>query len=144
MSTIIRPTVEYLRLSMTGMHEISTSKKLAGYLAKPVPVDSVYMIKGDTRIVDIDGDENLQREFQQWVFVITAKHLDDPDTDEFDCAEEIADAHLDQLQRLLVGWRPAKGFDGFLYRGMREPYYESGYAEFPALFETGRLITGDN
>lgn len=138
-----RKLIEHIRQNVTGIKECASVTKLSGYQMGQVPTDSIYVQYAGGRIEDIKGDENLQKEKQLWKLVLAVENLEDPQ-DEFNTAAFHAGQLLEQLQPLLVGWRPQNGFDPFMYRGLDEPYYEPGYAEFPALFETGYLITGNN
>lgn len=142
----VRLFVEHLRANTTGLSEVSTVKKLAGYKSTSnVPLDSVYVFPGESDVVDHEGDENIQSEIEIYKTVICVAHIDDPSESEFDTADEKAGVILRQLQPILIGWRPAAGYKAVKYVGREEPYYDSdnGYAEFPALWKTGFLMTGN-
>lgn len=141
----VRPIVEHIRANATGITEVSTSKTLAGYKTnQDVPLGSVYVFPGASKVRDHEGDDNLQTEVEIYKTAICVSHLDDPDESEWWTADEQAGVILRQLQTLLVGWRPAPGYHSIKYVGREEPFYdEYGYAEFPALWETGFLITGN-
>ncbi|MCB1723205.1 MAG: hypothetical protein KDJ39_05875 [Gammaproteobacteria bacterium] len=141
----VRLIVEHIRMNAIGLTEVSTSKRLAGYRStQDVPLNSVYVFPGSSEILDHDGDDNIQSEFEIYKTIICVSHLNDPDDSDWDTADEKAGVILRQLQPMLVGWKPADGYKPMKYAGREEPYFDdNGYAEFPALWKTGFLITGN-
>jgi hypothetical protein len=128
--------------NVTGLEDVGSVSKLAGYRPDQIPLPSVYVIPGPAEVEGDPNDGGVQIEYQTWQVVVCVGHIEDTATDDSATTAKAAGEILFQVMRALVGWRPASGFMPMAYRGREEPYYEPGYAEFPALFQTGLVITG--
>lgn len=125
-----------LQANVPGLEEVASVSKLAGYRADQIPLPSIYVLPDVAEVEGDPYDGAAQIEQQTWQVIVCVSHLDTAS------AAQIAGPLLYQAIQSLVGWRPASGFLPFAYRGRLEPYYEPGYAEFPALVSTGLVITG--
>lgn len=121
--------------------EVGTVAKLSGYQFDQIPLPACYVVPGKAEVVGEPHDGGVQIERQEWQVVICVPFIDDT-TDETNTATKAAGELIYQVAQQVIGWRPAQGFQPFAYRGRPEPYLESGYGEFPALFETGLVLAG--
>jgi hypothetical protein len=128
--------------NVSGLEEVGSVSKLAGYRPDQIPLRSVYVMPGPSEVQGDPDDGASQVVYPTWRVVVCVEHIEDTVTDDSDTTTREAGEILYQVIRSLVGWRPAPGLLPMAYRGLEEPHYEPGYAEFPALFSTGLVITG--
>ena len=142
-----RPLIEQIRTLVPGLADVGSVSKLAGYQPDQIPTPAVYVMPGESQVpggADDPEDGAVQIDRQTWEVVVVVAHQQDVLTDDTDTTAKRAGEILFQVMQALVGWRPAQGFLPFAYRGRPAPDYSPGYAEFPALFQTGLVITGNN
>lgn len=130
-----------IREKVPGLAEVGTVSRYLSY-GEVIPTPSAWVRPGQADAIGDPNDGDIQQENQTWQIAICVTHVDDVAQDDYLTSTKTAGELLYLLMQALVGWRPAAGFKSFAYRGRMDPYFEPGYAEFPALFETGFLITG--
>lgn len=126
-----------------ALKDVGSVSKLAGFLPDDIPLDSVYVVPGQGPGDDAGdpGEGGVQIVKENWLVIACVSHFNDVETDDTNTTAQRAGDIFNLILPAIVGWRPA-GYLPFAYRGWIEPYYDTGYAEFPALFETGFVITG--
>lgn len=144
MFEVEQPTIQRIKdlvLIPQGLKRVGTVSSLAGVQDLGPYLPGVFIMPDRSEVGEL-GDSATQAEKQLWQVVVCVAHSEDIDDEGIDTTAQRAGAILRATAEALIGWRPAKGYFKFAYRGRPEPYYEPGYGEFPALFETGFLITG--
>lgn len=136
-----QPLITRLQDNIPALVEVGSVSKLAGYQSGQIPLPAAYVMPDKSEVTGDPHDGAFQVENQLWQVVLCVSFLDDLG-DETHTATKIAGELLYQVTQSLIGWRPAQGYMPMAYRGRPEPYLENGYAEFPALFETGLVLTG--
>lgn len=132
-----------IEANVAGLEDVGSVSKLAGFRPDQIPLPSVYVLPAESPEPEDDpNDGGFQIERQRWEIVICVGHTEDVATDDADTTTSRAGVILFDVIQALVGWRPVAGYLAFSYKGRPAPYFEPGYAEFPALFETGLVITG--
>lgn len=132
--------IERIREQVPGLADVGSVSKLAGYADVPSP--AVYVMPDDAEVEGGPNDGAVQVIRQRWQVVVTVAHMQDVLTEDYDTTAKRAGEILYQVCQALIGWRPASGWERFALRAMLPPQYDPGYGDFPALFETGFVITG--
>ena len=110
------------------------------------PLPCAVVMPDDSEVTD-DGPEAFQVENQLWMISIFVGHS--PDENDVDTTAIRAGALMAKINGALVGWRPEyqgsrlEGFKPMRYAGRAVPIYAPGFGEFPVLFETGLVLTGN-
>ena len=109
------------------------------------PLPCAVVMPVDSEVTD-DGKE-FQIETQAWAVSVFVGHSPAPNDE--DTTAVRAGTLIAKLNGALVGWRPTyqgsrlQGFKPMRYAGREVPVYAPGYGEFPVIFETGLVLTGN-
>ena len=110
------------------------------------PLPSIYVLPDESDVTD--GEHGYQIEEQMWIISIMVDHS--PDSADEDTTAIKAGAIMAKVASALVGWRPElagsrlQGFKPMKYVGKGTPIYAPGFGEFPVLYSTGLVLTGNN
>lgn len=129
------------RISGLGLAlaEVGSVSHFAGYAETPTP--SVYVMPSEYKSPYEVHDGETQVVKQHWIVAAIVAHTaDDPDAVGFTSTAKTAGEILAPIAQSLVGWRPATGWQPFQLIECPEPIYDSGYGDFPVLFETGFVL----
>lgn len=133
--------------SLASLQEVGSFGKYQARVAdsdRP-PLPAVYVMPDESNISD-DG-QGFDVENQLWVVSVLVEHS--PDTSDTDTTAIRAGEVMRELFDALIGWRPTlngstlKGFKPMKFAGRATPIYAPGFGEFPVLFETGLVLTGN-
>lgn len=109
------------------------------------PLPSAVVMPDESEVTD-DG-QGFQVESQLWLISIFVGHS--PDENDVDTTAIRAGELMAKVNTALVNWRPEyqgsrlQGFKPMQYAGRGVPVYAPGVGEFPVLFETGLVLTGN-
>ncbi|MCU7845296.1 MAG: hypothetical protein KZQ93_15815 [Candidatus Thiodiazotropha sp. (ex Monitilora ramsayi)] len=149
MLEVEQPTLIRLRerlLTPFGLKIVESADEVAGATDLGPYIPGVFLMAAWSEVVDDPngGDFQIEKEYWQTSVLVAYQQIKDQAEPKqiVDTAAQRASAILKATAGALVGWRPAKGYLTFAYRGRPDPIYQPGYGEFPALFETGLIITG--
>ncbi|RLJ20801.1 hypothetical protein DJ031_04635 [bacterium endosymbiont of Escarpia laminata] len=137
-----QPIIQRITDNVTGLTKVGSVSALAGFQELGLMLPGVFVMPADSVITGDPHDGGFQKESQFWLVSVLVEHQEDALGPDIDTTVKKAGEILAQTIRALVGWAPATGLQPFAYRGRPDPNYEPGYGEFPALFETGFIITG--
>lgn len=123
-----------------GLKSVGSVSHFAGYSETPTP--SVYVMPSEFKTNDQIDDGAVQVVKQYWIVAaIVAHSADDHAAVVFDSTAKKAGTILASIAKSINGWRPATGWLPFRFIECPEPIYDVGYGDFPALFETGFILT---
>lgn len=131
--------INRIKDNMAQLSKVGSASSLAGY--QEIPTDSAFILPGGMQVIDGKDDE-YQIEMQYWTVLICVAHQEDVLTNDYDTTAKRAGELLYQVQELLIGWKPLNNYRPMKLVNRPEPDYLPGYAEFPALFETGLVLAG--
>lgn len=107
-----------------------------------IPSPSLYIQPEEDKGSRDISDGAVQVIRQYWILAAVVAH--DPDDfsgPEFISTTKSAGQVLAKVSQSLVGWKPAEGWLPFRFVERMQPIYDGGYGDFPALFETGFVLT---
>jgi len=141
--------IEHLLAEIAGIQDVGSFAKYQAQVAgrKHPPLPSIYVMPDEAEITD-PGCEGYQVETQYWIVSVLVDHS--PDPSDVDTTANKAGVIVADVMSALIGWRPTLGgsrLDGFkpmVYVGRGAPIYAPGFGEFPVLFSTGLVLTGNN
>lgn len=140
--------IEHLTMQIPDLLDVGSFAKYEAQVAGQdyPPLPSVYIMPDESEVSD-NGDD-FQVETQAWIISILVDHS--PDILDVDTTATKAGVIMADVMSALIGWRPSlggstlQGFKTMRYAGRGTPIYAPGFGEFPVLFTTGLVLTGNN
>lgn len=139
--------IEHLLAEIAGIQDVGSFAKYQSQVAGQdyPPLPSIYVMPDESDVTD-NGD-GFQVENQLWIVSVLVDHS--PDSSDIDTTANKAGVIMADVMSALIGWRPSlggstiQGFKEMRYAGRGAPIYAPGFGEFPVLFTTGLVLTGN-
>lgn len=125
-----------------GMPTIPIMSETQIGIEQPPPIPAVYVESAGEEVRPDPAGRGRQMCASTWAVVVRVSHIDDGG----ESAALRADAIVDDVNRLLIGWSPADQFERLSYAGMAAPFYNyhGGYSDFPLMFITQTVVSARN
>jgi|GEM_PF-4940626 len=138
------PTIQRLQQEVSELKRVCSASAWSAYqdIGPMLPAAIVRQVPRAQAGDSDPGDAAAQWVRQYWEVCVAVPHQEDVIGGDFETSAKQAGELLYKIARALIGWRPAEGWQKFAFYDQDGAYYEPGYGEFPALFQTGFLITG--
>ena len=126
-------------LNIPTVRTIGSASLLAGLKNITPLLPGIFVMPGAGQM-SRGADGRLQTETQYWQMAVCLAHVKDPA--DANTTASRAGAIARQALASLVGWSPSAAFRPMELVDRPDPYYDTGYAEFPFVLQTQFDVEG--